>query len=156
MDRIIVIYFSLTGNTERLARHVGDFLKEKGRTADYFKLVPEQPASFLRNCGDAMRRKKAVLKELPDISGYDTLFLGSPVWAFNISPAVRGFLESVPLTGKNVFIFTTHGGGPGKAMKEFAEIVEAKGGKVIGIYDVQDKRIPQEFINFKPILGKLL
>ena len=155
MDKTIIVYFSLTGNTERLAHLIGDFLKEKGKTADYFKLLPERPGSFLKNCRDARRRRKAVLKELPDISGYDTLFLGSPVWAFNIVPAVRGLLKTVPLAGKNVFIFVTHGGGPGKAMKEFADAVEGRGGKVIGVYGMQDKRISEDFPNFTPLLEKL-
>ena len=156
MDKVIIIYFSLTGNTKLLGHLIGDFLKEKGKTADYFKLLPEQPGSFLKNCRDAMTRKKAVLKELPDISGYDTLFLGSPVWAFNVAPAVRGFLETVSPAGKNVFIFATHGGGSRKAMKEFAVAVEGAGGKVIGAYEVQDKRITADFPNFKPLLEKIL
>ena len=155
MDKTIIIYFSLTGKTEHLAHLVGDFLKEKGTTADYFKLLPERPASFLKNCRDAMARRKAALKELPDISGYDTLFLGSPVWAFNIVPVVRGFLEAVPLANKNVFIFATHGGGPRKAMKEFTDVVEGRGGKIIGAYGMQDKRIAEDVPNLKPILEKL-
>ena len=149
MNKVIIIYFSLTGNTERLAYLIGEFLKGKGKTADYFKLLPERPGSFLENCLDAMIRRKAALKELPDISGYDTFCLGSPVWAFNIVPAVRGLLETVPFAGKNIFIFATHGGGPGKAMKKFANAVEGRGGKVIGAYAVQDKRIPKDFPNLR-------
>ncbi|MFH2069504.1 MAG: flavodoxin [Candidatus Omnitrophota bacterium] len=156
MDKIIIIYFSLTGNTKLLAHLIGDFLKEKGKTSDYFRLLPEHPGFFLKNCRDALTRRKAALKELPDISGYDTLFLGSPVWAFNVAPAIRGFLETVPLSGKNVFIFATHGGGPGKAMKEFADAVESRDGKVIGVCDLTGKSVLKDFPNLKPLLEKLL
>ena len=48
MDKIIIIYFSITGNTERLAHLAGDFLKEKGKAVDYFKLPADQTGSFLR------------------------------------------------------------------------------------------------------------
>ena len=156
MDKTIIIYFSLTGNTERLAHLVGDFLKEKGKAVDYFKLPGDQTGSFFKNCRDAFTKKIIKIKELPDLSGYDLVFLGSPIWAWNVVPAVRALLEQVSLAGKEVFIFATHGGGPRKAMKEFADAVEGRGGKVIGVYAVPDKRIPEDFPNLKPLLENLL
>ena len=156
MDKIIIIYFSLTGNTEKLAHFAGDFLKEKGKTIDYFKLSADQVGSFLKNCRDAFTKKIIKIKELPDLSGYDLVFLGSPIWAWNVAPAMRALLEQVSVADKKVFIFATHGGGPGKAMAGFAKKVEGKGGKVIGTYDVADKRISKDFPTFKSLLGKLL
>ena len=155
MDKTIIIYFSLTGNTERLAYLAGDFLKGKGKVVDYFKLPADQTGSFLKNCRDAFTKKIIKIKELPNLSGYDLVFLGSPIWAWNVVPAIRALLEQVSLTGKEVFIFATHGGGPGKAMTGFAKKVEGKGGKVIGTYDVADKRIPQDFPTLKSFLEKL-
>ena len=69
---------------------------------------------------------------------------------------MRALLEQVSLAGKEVFIFATHGGGPGKAMTGFAKKVEGKGGKVIGAYDAADKRISKDFPTLKPLLEKLL
>ncbi|MCX5642721.1 MAG: NAD(P)H-dependent oxidoreductase [Candidatus Omnitrophica bacterium] len=155
MDKTIIIYFSLTGNTERLAYLAGDFLKGEGRTADYFKLPADRTASFLKNCRDAFTKKITNIKELPDISGYDLVVLGSPIWAWNVAPAVRAFLEQVSLADKKVFIFSTHGGGPGKAMAGFAKKVTDKGGKVIGTYDVADKRISKDFPTLQALLKKL-
>ena len=156
MNRTIIIYFSLTGNTERLAHFAGDFLKEKGKTVDYFKLPADQAGSFLKNCRDALTKKTIKIKELPDLSGYDLVFLGSPIWAWNVVPTIRALLEQVSLAGKEIFIFATHGGGPGKAMAGFAKKVTDRGGKVIGIYDVQEKRISQDFPTLKALLEKLL
>ena len=156
MDKTIIIYFSLTGNTEQLAHLAGDFLKEKGKTVDYFKLPADQAGSFLKNCRDALTKKTIKIKELPDLSGYDLVFLGSPIWAWNVVPAMRALLKQVSLADKEVFIFATHGGGPGKAMAGFAKKVEDKGGKVIGTYDVADKCISKDFPTFQSLLEKLL
>ncbi|MFA5394266.1 MAG: flavodoxin [Candidatus Ratteibacteria bacterium] len=156
MDKTIIIYFSLTGNTERLARLAGNFLKEKGKTVDYFKLSADRTGSFLKNCRDAFTKKTVKVKELPNLSGYDLVFLGSPIWAWNVVPAMRALLEQVSLVGKEVFIFATHGGGPGKALAGFAKMVTDKGGKVIGTYDVADKRISKDFPNLQPFLEKLV
>jgi len=156
MDKIIFIYFSLTGNTEQLAHLAGDFLKEKGKAVDYFKLPVDQAGSFLKNCCDAFTKKIIKIKELPDLSGYGLVFFGSTVWAWNVVPAIRALLEQVFLADKEVFIFATHGGGPGKAMVGFAKKVEDKGGKVIGTYDAADKRILKDFPTLKSLLEKLL
>ena len=156
MDKTIIIYFSLTGNTERLAHLAGDFLKEKGKAVDYFKLPADQAGSFLKNCRDAFAKKTIKIKELPDLFGYDLVLLGSPIWAWNVVPAMRALLEQVSPAGKEVFIFATHGGGPGKAMAGFAKKVADKGGTVIGAYDVADKRISQDFPTLKSLLEKLL
>ena len=121
MNKTIIIYFSFTGNTEKLAHLAGDFLKEKGKTIDYFKLSADQVGSFLKNCRDAFTKKIIKIKELPDLSGYDLVFLGSPIWAWNVTPAMRALLEQVSLADKKVFIVATHGGGPGKAMTVVAK-----------------------------------
>ena len=156
MDKIMIVYFSLTGNTEKLAHLAGDFLKEKGKTVDYFKLSKDQAGSFLQNCRDAFTKKIIKLKELPDLSGYDLVFLGSPVWAWNVAPAMRALLEQAALTGKEVFILITHGGGPRKALAGFAKKVADKGNKIVGAYDVADKRILKDFPTLKSLLEKLL
>ena len=69
---------------------------------------------------------------------------------------MRALLEQVSFVGKEVFILATHGGGPGKVMTGFAKMIEDKGGKVVGTYDVADKRILKDFLTLKSFLEKLL
>lgn len=156
MNKTIIIYFSLTGNTEKLAHLAGDFLKEKGKEVTYFKLSKDETRSFLKNCRDAFTKRIIKIKELPDLSDCGLVFLGSPIWAWNVVPAVRALLEQVPLSGKKVFIFATHGGMPGKAMAGFAKAVADKGGKIIGTYDVHEKSIVKDFPTMRSSLEKLL
>lgn len=45
-----------------------------------------------------------------DISKYDTVFIGYPVWAAEVPQAVLSFLEKYDLSGKTVIPFCTHDG----------------------------------------------
>lgn len=45
-----------------------------------------------------------------DISKYDTVFIGYPVWATDVPQAVLSFLEEYDLSGKTVIPFCTHDG----------------------------------------------
>lgn len=45
-----------------------------------------------------------------DLSGYDNIILGMPVWWYTMPMPVYSFLDMVDLSGKNVYAFTTHEG----------------------------------------------
>ena len=51
------------------------------------------------------------LLELPDISKYDTVYLGTPVWWYTFASPIRTFLEENNFEGKTIMPFCTHGGG---------------------------------------------
>lgn len=51
-----------------------------------------------------------IANPIPDVSAYDTVFLGCPIWWGCEPMVVRSFLDQVDLTGKRVIVFTTHGG----------------------------------------------
>lgn len=54
----------------------------------------------------------------PDLSGYDTIFVGFPIWWYIAPTIVNTFLESCDLTGKTVVPFATSGGsGMGKTVE---------------------------------------
>ena len=45
-----------------------------------------------------------------DLSGYDTVWLVLPIWAYTICKPARTFLENIDLSEKTVYVFTTHCG----------------------------------------------
>ena len=47
---------------------------------------------------------------LPDLSKYDLIFLGHPIWWGKLPPAVNSFLSAANLSGKEVAHFCTHAG----------------------------------------------
>lgn len=59
-----------------------------------------------------------------DISQYDTVFLGYPIWATNAPQAVFSFLETYDLSGKKVIPFCTHDGyGAGSSYDDIASVL---------------------------------
>ena len=74
-----------------------------------------------------------IVKADIDMSAYDTVILGFPIWWYVAPTIVNTFLESYDFTGKKIVLFATSGGsGFGNTVKELkpsapgAEIVEGK------------------------------
>lgn len=81
-----VIYFSATGNTEQVAQTLAD-----KTSADLFEIEPEEPYTDadLDYNNDSCRANQeqndpnsrpAIAGETLDLSGYDTIYLGYPIW----------------------------------------------------------------------------
>lgn len=59
-----------------------------------------------------------------DMSGYDVVFIGYPVWATNAPQAIFSFLARHDLTGKTVITFCTHDGyGAGSSYGDIAAAI---------------------------------
>jgi flavodoxin len=56
---------------------------------------------------------------------YDLIILGTPVWAWNISPPMRSFLSKFDFTGKKVALWMCHAGDGVKAMNKFKEALKS-------------------------------
>lgn len=54
--------------------------------------------------------RPAIAGELPDLSGYDTIYLGYPNWWGDMPMILYTFLDSVDLSGKTIVPFCVHGG----------------------------------------------
>ncbi|MCM8818058.1 MAG: flavodoxin domain-containing protein [Candidatus Omnitrophica bacterium] len=156
--KIIIIYFSLTGNTKKVAEKIYKILKTKGIEVSSFRLPSGEKKSFLRQCFEALVGKTYHIEKTPQIENYNVVFIGSPVWAGKITPIVNSFLKECNLSNKNVFLFTTYGSGFAKsnAMKKFEEIVKEKGGNLIGKIEIQGKKVEQSEDKIKEELEKCL
>jgi multimeric flavodoxin WrbA len=81
------------------------------------------------------------LKELPDLSGYDQLVLGTPVYGGRMAAPVRAFLqEVVGLAGMPVMLLLTHflprQWGAVQTIAAMETLCTEKGAKVLGATDV--------------------
>jgi flavodoxin len=155
---IIIIYFSLTGNTRKLAVKIYEILKAKNLDVNLFELESKEKYSFLKNCFNAISEKIIGLDKIPHIENYDLLFIGTPVWAGKITPHVRSFLKDVELKGKKVFLFITYGSGflKDRAIKEFVKLVETKSGEVIDKIEIKGKDIEKYLPYIKEKIEKCL
>lgn len=111
-----VIYFSATGTTRQAAQKIANITG-----SDLIEIKPEQPytsadlnwrdnnSRTTKEC-NALETIRPAMKEKIDISGYDTIYLGYPIWWYQAPNIVYTFVESVDFNGKTVYPFCTSGG----------------------------------------------
>ena len=113
--RILVAYFSCTGNTEKVAGYVAEALDVSA-----YEIVPETPyTSADLNYSDSSTRATREQNDpnaRPGISGkvenmdeYDIIFLGYPIWWGQAPKIMYTFVESYDLSGKTIVPFCTSG-----------------------------------------------
>ena len=112
--KVAVVYYSQSKvcNTatvaQWIAKHTGGTLIELEMAEPY----PEPYSETLKAVGkDVDTGTFPALKSMPNLDGYDVVFLGSPIWYGTYALPVGTFLKSNPLSGKVVAPFCTHGGG---------------------------------------------
>ena len=100
------------GHTKVMAGYIAEALG-----ADEYEIVPAQPyPDSYDACCDQAREEQAqdvrpaIANPLPDVSSYDVVFVGCPIWWGDEPMIVRTFVEGVDLSSKTVVPFTTHGG----------------------------------------------
>ena len=129
--KVLVVYFSRSGNTELLAQEIAGYYQAP--------LLPLKAVAYplgaqgLFNAVlDAQEKNAVISPEAVDLSAYDTLFIGAPIWRYSPAPPVWQFIESNNLTHKNVVLFSTFNSGfKQEYIDEFEVSVEARGGKFI-------------------------
>lgn len=111
MKKILVVYYSRTGNTEKAALELAKRLK-----ADTEKLVDVKNRKGI--WGYIISGKDASMKKLTSISPvkhkpeeYDLVILATPTWASSVVPAVRTYVHQYKDKIKNTAFIVTQGGG---------------------------------------------
>lgn len=136
--KTLVVYYTRTKNTELVAAVIAKEFNADLRRVEDLKTYGILRALTLGSF-DALRGKKGKIKLVNfDLSGYDRVFIGTPIWAWRAVPAINTFIFNADFTGKEVVPFVTMGGGnPGKSLSKMTELIEAKGGKVIGSFSIR-------------------
>ena len=109
--KILVSYFSATGNTGRLAEQI---IAATG--ADAFRIEAAEPyaanpyddSDWIQN-ESYNNLRPGVAALLDNMEKYDVIFIGSPIWWHNPAMVVCTFLESYNLSGKIIVPFFTYG-----------------------------------------------
>jgi len=112
MSKALMVYFSQGGTTAKIAEKISGGLKERQCQADLYNIMEGQP---------------------PDITGYDIIGIGLPVYIFRPPFNVLDYVRSLPeLEGLPFFVFVLHGINPGTTGNIVRKLLEAKGGREIG------------------------
>lgn len=131
----IVLFYSWAGHTrsmaEAIARLTGaemqEIVPEKPYSSDYNTVVNDAKKEIRQGYHPPIRPIER------DLSQYDTIFLGTPIWWGTMAPPVATCLEGQDFSGKTILPFTTHGGG-GKGHSDRDIAAMCPGAKVTGMY----------------------
>ena len=122
--KTIIIYYSRSGNTEKIALQAQTDLK-----CDIIKIIPEEAyGNYISSCMRVTKEKKAIIAPafktpIPNLKDYDVVLLGYPIWAQDIPRFVAEFITQSNLQGKIVIPFATYGmSGINWTMKHLSQI----------------------------------
>ena len=142
MSNVLVTYFSASGVTKSIAQKIAS---ENGY--DIFEIVPQE--IYTPEDLDWINKQSRSTIEMndksfrppiagtTDVSDYDTVIIGFPVWWYTAPTIINTFIESVDLSGKTIKAFCTSGGsGIDKCVSDLAnaypELDFAKGLRLTG------------------------
>ena len=156
-QKVLVLYYSQTSNTKAVAQEIATRLG-----ADIEELVAVNPydGDFQATIGRCMQeREQGVLPDIKpvaaDLSKYDVIFLGYPVWFGTYAPPMAAFLNSADLSGKKVVPFCTFGsGGLETSVKDLA--AKQPKAEILPGYGVRAARMaamPKELDQFLKVNG---
>ena len=150
--KTLVLYYSLTGNTKLVA---DEFANRLGADIEEIVCVNPYDTNFQACIARCMQEREAgtVTEIQPvkaDLSKYETILIGYPVWFGTYAPPIAKFLNDVNLAGKKVVLFCTFGsGGLESSQADFATAQPEA--NLIGAYGVRAARLdamPKEVEHF--------
>ena len=114
--KFLVVYYSLSGNTEAAAKKIAEKLGADMLRLDTEKAMPKSfAARILVGGGQVMMNYIPKLKPMEkDPAGYDEIILGSPIWNSKGVPAINAFLQDEKAAAKVTSLFFLSGGGDTK------------------------------------------
>lgn len=133
--RILVVYYSRTGTTARIAKELCAQLKCDSEEIRDKKDRRGYLGWFIAG-RDGWGKKTTVIGKIKhDPSNYDLVIVGTPIWV-NTTPAIRTFLMENAGKFKEVAFFCTMGGTGGK--KAFLEMEELAGKKPVAVMELRE------------------
>ncbi len=151
MKKFLVVYYSLTGNTEKVARLIAkrldadievirDNLKRKATPARFNAIL------------EAIFKMPAVIEESRhQVDQYECIILGGPVWAQNMSSPMRSYIKRESQKFRRLALFCTENSEGGEKMLSKAARLSSKipiASMVLTEKDVQSDELDRKIAEF--------
>jgi flavodoxin len=160
MGKVLVIYYSYTpeGNTEKIAKKVQELTGADLYKIELIRELPDLPYTHDRYSPfsewakeEQAKKNYPAVKSIPlDLSQYDCIFVGGPVWWHTTPLPLTSFLLQTDFKGKPVVPFGTCRSYPGTFLHDFPTLV--KNGQVLKgelfSYVDRDTRIDEKVIQW--------
>jgi flavodoxin len=137
----LVVFYSLTGKTEIVAKTIAKELKADHCRVEEIK-KRNRFLAYITGGYAAIRDRCSQIKPIElSVHDYDLILLGSPIWASRPVPAINAFINNTDFKNKEVIAFFTMGGTEyEKATSNITVKIEKSSGKVIGSFGVRARR----------------
>lgn len=150
-DKILVAYFSCTGNTKNAAMEVAELLN-----AETFEIVPAEPYTpadldyNVEDCRANLEQKDsaarpAIKNKIENFAQYKTIILAFPIWWGAEPRIIDTFIESYDFAGKIIVPVCTSGGSEIEAsvinLRDMCKGADVRDGKRLGIISKDEVKI---------------
>lgn len=140
--KCLVMYYSQTGATQKVAQEFAQLLN-----ADTLRIEVEQPYDGTYQETIERCQKEMANNEVPalktrdiDLTKYDVVFLGYPIWFGTYALPITSLVKNVDFAGKKIVPFCTFGsGGLGASMKDLKQALPKA--EILPGYGIRNARI---------------
>ena len=161
MKKVAIVYYSMTENTDYVAKHISENIE-----ADLIRIVPqkEYPNSGFKKF--LWGGKSAIMGETPKLepyefgeTKYDYIIFGTPVWASSFVPPIRTFIKENKdkLNNKKIAVFVCYsGGGAEKAIEKLKNYLEIDSFEAeLVLIDPKEKQIAENINKIEEFCKKI-
>lgn len=125
LGKTLVIYYSLSGHTKDIAEQIA-----AKTNADLYEIKTieaySSPSVYMKSKKELSSQNYPQLQNdnMPDVTKYDTVFVGAPVWWYTMAPALYSYLNMTDFNNIKVVPFSTQGSNFGSFFEDFAKIAK--------------------------------
>jgi flavodoxin len=115
MSKYLIAYFSASGVTKKVAEKINSIID-----SDIFEIEPKEKYTAADlNWNDKNSRStiemndkssRPEIKSKIDVSDYDSIIIGFPVWWYTAPTIINTFIEENNVENKDIYVFVTSGG----------------------------------------------
>ena len=123
--KILVAYFSLTGNTREIANQIHKIVGGDIFEIQTLKPYPNDYDAVVKQAKQELDSsyKPELKTKVENIRSYDLIIIGYPNWCGTIPAPVKTFLSEYDLSGKTIVPFCTYGGGgSGRSVADISKL----------------------------------
>ena len=125
MKKILVAYFSYSGNTREISNQIHKSVGGDIFEIQVVKLYPDDYDAVVKQARQELNssHKPALKTKIENIKSYDLVFIGYPNWCSTVPAPVRVFLSEYDFSGKTIIPFCTNeGSGLGRSATDISKL----------------------------------
>ena len=145
----LIMYYSQGGTTDLIAKTLAKHLNASLVRIHDLKNREGFKNRLMASINAFRENKTDIIPAKVDLTNYDTIYIGSPTWAGNPTPAILTIIDRCNFTGKDVVLFATMDSNRGDSnIERLEEKVRMRGGRVIESFTLATKnKSPEKIVN---------